>query len=434
MAAIRWPIAWGADGTYVRVDDAKRGGAYTCPECDWRFIPRQGPKTRWHFAHYFGADCSGEGSRHSVSKHLIAMVLAEPLDIELGPCVHDLPLEPPRIERVVPTEVAVEKGAGAYRPDIAFSVFWRDKERRVYVEVVDTHETSYEKAVALSGRYFDVTITHLSDDDIFDGTVVIDRFKRILTQHLINLDSPEWFGFLHSWVQRCNECHRPTRVAEDCDIYGDSFASSYYGSRHAGWREGWLEGAWKLQMPSVLLAAMKAHARMEWDDREDEWAYYNACTHCGADQEGSLRMEEALDDLDEQTGELTSSLTTEYWESDEPLKGYSTAKRRKGMRHFEHETPDEVRQAEWDSEDAHMLRKRASVGEDLRGKGTCIRCGRAIEYNPHLPLCLPCWRLWNVSPDKDDTVLAHCHSCGLSREISKWQPLCESCHTENPWH
>jgi hypothetical protein len=172
---------------------------------------------------------------------------------------------------------------------------------------------------------------------------------------------------------------------------------------------------------------------MEWDGREDEYFYYNACTHCGASQEASMRMEEALDDVDEQSGELTSSLTTEYWESDEPQKGYSTANGRKGATRYFEEDPALVRQAEWDSADAHMLRKRASVGEDLRGKGTCIWCSKAIEYNPYLPLCLPCWRIWNVSPGKDDTGTAHCHGCGLSREISKWQPLCQSCLIENPW-
>ncbi|SHG95670.1 PLD-like domain-containing protein [Chryseolinea serpens] len=61
-------------------------------------------------------------------------------------------------------------------------------------------------------------------------------------------------------------------------------------------------------------------------------------------------------------------------------------------------------------------------------KGACVRCAKAIEYNPSKPLCHQCYGEWSEW-ENEYYQEEFCHSCGQKRfGISFAFPQCKSCY------
>lgn len=58
--------------------------------------------------------------------------------------------------------------------------------------------------------------------------------------------------------------------------------------------------------------------------------------------------------------------------------------------------------------------------------GHCIRCDKALPFNPEKPLCPDCYKSWAkfASPDYEEQ---HCHRCGKVAKTSAAKPLCRPC-------
>ena len=66
--------------------------------------------------------------------------------------------------------------------------------------------------------------------------------------------------------------------------------------------------------------------------------------------------------------------------------------------------------------------------ESTSKKGSCIRCGRVMEFNPKAPYCEECYSKWAV--DKKVTHQErYCHGCGKANKSSKSRPLCLACYS-----
>ena len=63
-------------------------------------------------------------------------------------------------------------------------------------------------------------------------------------------------------------------------------------------------------------------------------------------------------------------------------------------------------------------------------EGFCIRCGKAMDYDPYRPLCLDDFFEWNQfkNPDYPENW---CHRCGKGRKVSMAKPLCRTCWRED---
>ena len=58
--------------------------------------------------------------------------------------------------------------------------------------------------------------------------------------------------------------------------------------------------------------------------------------------------------------------------------------------------------------------------------GSCISCGKEIDYDAKRPRCLECHRRWDKNADSPEI---YCHLCGHERaNISFAKPLCRSCY------
>lgn len=59
-------------------------------------------------------------------------------------------------------------------------------------------------------------------------------------------------------------------------------------------------------------------------------------------------------------------------------------------------------------------------------KGTCIRCGVNVNYDPNRPFCRECFSVWYQfeNPDYEEN---YCHACGIRVASSMDKPLCYNC-------
>ena len=62
------------------------------------------------------------------------------------------------------------------------------------------------------------------------------------------------------------------------------------------------------------------------------------------------------------------------------------------------------------------------------GDGSCIRCGKSIDYDDLRPLCDECYAEWAMfnNPDYKEVF---CHECGKRRVVTYARPLCRSCYS-----
>lgn len=61
--------------------------------------------------------------------------------------------------------------------------------------------------------------------------------------------------------------------------------------------------------------------------------------------------------------------------------------------------------------------------------GACIRCGRAIDFNPRRPLCDECYPKW-AKYKNENYAEKRCHSCGREEETTFRRPLCPACYSQ----
>ncbi len=260
---IQWPLAKDSVGKYVHIRDAVKGNPYCCPECSARFVTRMGTKVRWHFAHYPGAVCTGEGSRHALTKHFIASLLGQPMTLPLL-CERYCPT---KLYKIVASDVSVETAVQNYAVDVTCKI----KGRPIYIEVVDTHPTPDNKAGILHTNLIEVVIRDLSDEEIFSGEKVRDRLYAKLGRLLPTLADRRW-EFLHKWETSCWKCNRRTPVILVC------------GS------ETWSKDP-------ELLAELKKYARVEFrrTDPVPDGYFANVCNQCGSVQGDYYLLHDLLD-------------------------------------------------------------------------------------------------------------------------------------------
>ncbi len=260
---IHWPLAKDSAGKYVHIRDAVKANPYRCPECSARFVTRMGAKVRWHFAHYPGALCTGEGARHTLAKHFIASLLGQPISLPLlcGCCC------PTKQYRIVACDVGVETPVQNYAVDVTCTI----KGRPIYIEVVDTHETPTDKAGRLLANLIEVGIHDLSDEEVFSGEKVRDRLYAKLGQLLPTLAYRRW-KFIHIWETPCWKCKQKTPVVMVCG--GEMWSKD-----------------------PELLAELKKYARVEFrrTGPVPNGYFANVCNQCGAVQGDYPLMHDLLD-------------------------------------------------------------------------------------------------------------------------------------------
>lgn len=61
-------------------------------------------------------------------------------------------------------------------------------------------------------------------------------------------------------------------------------------------------------------------------------------------------------------------------------------------------------------------------------KGSCLRCGEKIRFDPEKPLCFECYGSWKKYANADYAE-KHCHGCGALHATSVAKPLCRPCWT-----
>ncbi len=68
--------------------------------------------------------------------------------------------------------------------------------------------------------------------------------------------------------------------------------------------------------------------------------------------------------------------------------------------------------------------------EETRQAGTCIRCGREIDFDPAKPLCGDCYQSW-ADFGNEDYQENYCHSCGNPSQVTYSKPLCRACYQKD---
>ena len=279
---IKWPLAKAHDGAYVYIKDAVRGRFYSCPECSTRFVARQGGKVRWHFAHYPGGVCTGEGSRHAIAKHYIASVLVQGLLTLPLRCSCDYPTKPYTVKVA---DVLVEAAVGEYRADIVCTIAGHP----FCIEVVDTHSPEEERTNSLGDVGYQtlvVNIDNLTDEEVYNGERVEGRL--LLSLGLVLPDLWPKHYFFHVWEHYCWRCGTAITVAVWCD-------------------QG---GMWMENIPSLLLAEMRKYTKMElrtsWAGGPSLTYFANICPWCNVLQGDYYLMDEFLEMEDEERKRVTT--------------------------------------------------------------------------------------------------------------------------------
>lgn len=131
------------DGRLVHVSTVQRGLKCdaVCPVCKTAVVARKGEKTRHHFAHYPGANCSTETVLHTIAKQLIyeklvsAIALKQimQIDWQCKACSHNHSLN--LLDNV--NQAVMEKNLEDCRPDIA--LLDNDNNVRALLEIVVSH-------------------------------------------------------------------------------------------------------------------------------------------------------------------------------------------------------------------------------------------------------------------------------------------------------
>lgn len=185
MSEVTWPFAFDEVKRMVWIDNAHKGGEYSCPDCSGRMIPVKGESTLHHFRHGVDTNCSskGEGPRHYFAKHTLASVLRNQKTLEDESWEVD-------VEYKVDDYVVDIKATNCYDDGFIDTV--------AYYEIKDSHALTDEKRKHLkkSGEVYEVDISGMKDEEVYDSinltTLFVERFKR------------EWIDFFGGSLHKHN--------------------------------------------------------------------------------------------------------------------------------------------------------------------------------------------------------------------------------------
>ena len=233
---VRVPFAE-KDGRLVHVSAVERGlkCAAVCPVCRTAVVARKGDKTRHHFAHYPGANCSAETALHFIAKQLIYDKLITALSIRQVICIywkcivcsgrHDLNL----LDGI--SSVVTEKSMGTCRPDIA--LLDSDRNPRILLEIVVSHRPdplvldfcSQGQIPLLIFRVRDAeSLETLAAQTKLDPTVVLYCPR----QRCTNCGGPLFPKRMFFFSSRCWRCNGPMKIAVmeiNDKLYGPDYFS-----------------------------------------------------------------------------------------------------------------------------------------------------------------------------------------------------------------
>lgn len=267
--SIKWPIAKIPNGDYIKIGQATPGDYYQCPQCLGRLIARQGNKKTWHFAHYPGTVCSGEGARREVTKHMIAASLGKIKQLPLY-CFCSLPTKPYIVKF---TDVKVEDTVQEYRVDVTC----RLKGRLLCLEIVDSNPITDDKRLALQDKLVEIDISGLSNEEVFLGNKTQSLLEAKLGSFLSHI-APK-YAFIHSWWGSCWKCGKRRRVAIVCDNGGESME-------------------WSQSFPPEILSALRKYTQLDFRRTSVVRQGYmaNICPYCRSVQ-GDFHLHEELIEL-----------------------------------------------------------------------------------------------------------------------------------------
>jgi hypothetical protein len=178
MSDIMWPCAMSGEQV-VYAAHAARDGMYICPDCSSPMTLVRGEIKRPHFRHQSDANCHGEGARHFFTKHALAGWLQ---------------LRGWADSQEQRQEVHVEKTVGNIRPDVLHTYDRRHGIAYDAYEVVDRNPYDEKKERAWCGlkqgyneyAMFPITITNLSDEQVFDHAFLHAFFEDSIRQEVFH--------------------------------------------------------------------------------------------------------------------------------------------------------------------------------------------------------------------------------------------------------
>lgn len=137
----------------VQIENAKKGVAYSCPECFGQMGVRKGEVKAHHFYHKPTTDnvtaCGGEGSRHFRVKSILFSMLNSWKTTHMMPEI----------------QIRMEKKIDSFIPDISVEF---GQNEILAIEIVDKNPPSYEKKEEWKDSMLLVEITKWSDEDVAD--------------------------------------------------------------------------------------------------------------------------------------------------------------------------------------------------------------------------------------------------------------------------
>jgi hypothetical protein len=81
--------------------------------------------------------------------------------------------------------------------------------------------------------------------------------------------------------------------------------------------------------------------------------------------------------------------------------------------------------------------KKSSISTFPPTIGFCLKCRTRKSYDPFKPFCINCYQGWvsnnNNNNDNNDHKDNICHCCGINSQVTKNDPLCETCFKKFPF-
>lgn len=210
------------DGRLVHVSTVARGLKCSahCPVCKTPVVARKGEKTRHHFAHYPGANCSAETVLHCIGKQLIykkllaAIHSEQPVNLQWK-CIacserHHMNL----LENV--HQVTLEKKLDQCRPDIC--LLSADRQPRALIEIVVSHRPDRKIIDYCNQHNIPLVIFRIAGAEALEKIGLSPRLKPSLVLYCLrdrcpNCGGPLFEKRLFIIAGSCWRCGAPMQLA-----------------------------------------------------------------------------------------------------------------------------------------------------------------------------------------------------------------------------